>query len=330
MALSTLKDRVKAATSGGATASEDVEHSRADGAEETPAGHDEQAAASFAEWLGRYGQDVEAALPQHIDARTFLAVVRGALPNLIGRCTPASILQSVITCARFGLLPDGKQAVITAEDRTAVFIPTYRGYVELMYRSGLVKSVVTGLVYEGDEWTFEPTAPAPLDFTHKPQILASAEERGRPLFAYAFAWLDGGARSAVSIVTREQAEDTRDEFSKAYQRAEQTGAKDSFWHLRFDDMWVKTAIRRLAKLVPTSAELRALAAVEQAAEDGRPQILAVVDTETAAWEADARQAAAAAEASQDITTTRTLPRKASADRGRAKPRRRNRDRNKRR
>ncbi|WP_405961188.1 recombinase RecT [Streptomyces sp. NBC_00024] len=319
-----LKSRLRAARAKAAGGGIE-QHDQADGVEETPAGHDERAAASFAEWLGRYGGDVEAALPKHIDPRGYLAVVRAALPNLIGRCTPASILQSVITCARFGLLPDGQQAVITAEDRTAVFIPTYRGYVDLMYRSGLVKSVVTGLVYQGDEWDFEPTAPAPLDFVHKPKILAPEAERGRPLFAYAFAWLDGGHRSAVAIVTREQAEETRDEYSRAYQRAEQTGAKNSFWHLRFDDMWIKTAIRRLAKLVPTSAELRALVAVERAAEDGRPQILAAIDPETVALEAEARRAAAAAESSQDITTTRTLPRKASADRGRAKPRRRNRD-----
>ncbi|MFF5655279.1 recombinase RecT [[Kitasatospora] papulosa] len=326
----TLKDRVMARAGTAPTASaEDIQHDRADGAEETPAGHDEQAAASFAEWLGRYGRDVEAALPAHIDAGTFLAVVRGTLPDLIGRCTPASILQAVITCARFGLLPDGQQAVITVENRTAVFIPTYRGYVELMYRSGLVKSVVTGMVYEGDEWEFEPTAPAPLDFVHKPQILASAENRGKPLFAYAFAWLDGGVRSAVSIITREKAEEIRDEFSRSYQQAEKTGARNSFWHLRFDDMWVKTALRALAKLVPTSAELRALVAVEQAAEDGRPQILAVLDPEATALEADALRAAAAAEASQDVPTASALPRKASAGRGRT-PRRRNRDRNKRR
>lgn len=318
MALSTLKDRVKAAAAGAVAAGD--EHERADGTEEAPAGHPEFA---VGQWLDRYQDDIQAALPKHISAGLFLAALRPVLPKL-AKCTPASILQAVITCARFGLIPDGRQAVITADDGLATFVATYHGYIELMYRSGLVRSIVVEMVYEGDEWTYEPTAPAPLDFTHKPDVLAAKQDR-KPLFAYAFAWLEGGVRSAVSIVTLADAEDTRDEYSKAYQRAEANGAKNSFWHTHFTDMWLKTAIRKLFKLVPASAELRALAAVEQAAEDGRPQILSAVDPETAALEADARRAAEAAEASQDIETTRTLPRKASARRGRAKPRRRNRD-----
>ncbi|EMF31087.1 recombination and repair protein RecT [Streptomyces gancidicus BKS 13-15] len=320
MALSTLKDRVKAAAAGAVAAGDDTEHERADGTEEAPAGHPEFA---VREWLDRYQDDIEAALPKHISAGLFLAALRPVLPTL-AKCTPASILQAVITCARFGLIPDGRQAAITADDGIATFVATYHGYIELMYRSGLVRSVVVEMVYEGDEWTYEPTAPAPLDFTHKPDVLAAKKDR-KPLFAYAFAWLEGGVRSAVSIVTLADAEEIRDEYSKAYQRAEANGKKNSFWHTHFTDMWLKTAIRKLFKLVPASAELRALAAVEQAAEDGRPQILAAVDPETAALEADARRAAAAAEASQDAPTTRTLPRKVSAGRGRAKPRRRNRD-----
>ncbi|PWI09743.1 recombination and repair protein RecT [Streptomyces sp. NWU339] len=323
MALATLKDRVKAAASS-TTASPG--HGQADAVDEPAAVVEDAAVDVVAEWLRRYEGDVAAALPKHISAPLFFAALRPVLPKLRG-CTPASVLQAVITCARFGLIPDGRQAVITADDRIATFIATYHGYIDLMYRSGLVRSVVVEMVYENDEWNYEPTAPAPLDFTHRPKVLASESERGKPLFAYAFAWLEGGVRSAVAIVTLADAEETRDEHSRAYQRAEESGAQDSFWHTHFAAMWLKTAIRKLFKLVPTSAELRALDVVEQAAEDGRPQILAAVDPETAGLEAEARHAAAAAEASQD-TTARPLPRKASAGRGRAKPRRRNRDRRK--
>ncbi|WP_233646744.1 RecT family recombinase [Streptomyces sp. BSE6.1] len=322
MALTTLKDRVKAAGSRTASVLDDeTTHERtADGGDEPGREHADDA--TVGAWLDRFDADVTAALPRHVDGRVFLAALRPQLPKLLGRCTPASVLQSAVTCARFGLIPDGQQAVIVPDGRIAVFIATYRGFIDLMYRSGLVRSVVAGMVYEGDEWTYEPTAPAPLDFTHRPNVLATKEHRGRPLFAYAFVWLEGGVRSAVAIVTREQAEETRDEHSRAYQRAEESGKRDSFWHLRFDDMWLKTALRRAERLVPTSAELRALVAVEQAAEDGRPQILASVDPETAALDAAARRAARAAEGSQE---PRRVPSKPSSKRGRAKPRRRNRD-----
>ncbi|MET7695831.1 recombinase RecT [Streptomyces sp. NPDC005483] len=180
---------------------------------------------------------MEAALPKHVSVDLFLAALRPVLPRL-RKCTPASVLQAVITCARFGLVPDGQQAAITADDRIATFIATYEGYVELMWRSGLVKSVVAQLVYEGDEYEFVPTARAGEEFVHRPNILASKKDQ-KPLFAYAFAWLDGGARSNIAIVTLEEAEEIRDEFSKAYQRAETNGEKNSLWHTRFDRMHLK-------------------------------------------------------------------------------------------
>lgn len=162
-------------------------------------------------------------MPKHVSVDLFLAALRPVLPKL-RKCTPASVLQSVITCARFGLVSDGQQAVITADDRIATFIATYEGYVELMYRSGLVKSVVAQLVYEGDEYEFVPTARAGEDFVHRPNILASKKDR-KPLFAYAFAWLDGGARSNIAIVTLEEAEEIRDEHSKAGRGSRRTGRR---------------------------------------------------------------------------------------------------------
>ncbi|KUN32462.1 recombination and repair protein RecT [Streptomyces corchorusii] len=315
MALTTLKERVQARAAAVADA-EDIRHDRADEGEEMPAGHGHD--------VERFRADIEAALPKHVSVDLFLASLRPVLPKL-RKCTPASVLQAVITAARFGLVPDGQQAVITADDGIATFLATYEGYVELMYRSGLVKSVVANLVYEGDEYEFVPTARAGEDFVHKPNVLTSKKNL-KPLFAYAFAWLEGGARSNVAIVTLEEAEEIRDEHSRAYQRAEANGQKNSLWHTRFDRMHLKTAIRRLAKLVPKSAELRALIAVEQAAEDGTPQILTAIDPETAALEGEARRAARAAEASQDVPASRLPVKK----RGRAKPRARRRDRNKRR
>ncbi|MGC5411005.1 recombinase RecT, partial [Streptomyces sp. DT225] len=56
-------------------------------------------------WLERYGSEFTKALPSHIDTGAFFAAVRAALPGLV-RCTPASLRQALLTCARFGLVPD--------------------------------------------------------------------------------------------------------------------------------------------------------------------------------------------------------------------------------
>lgn len=292
---SSLKDRVRAATSEqpvqvveDATADELHVSERRDGGETTDA---------VLAWLERYSEHFTKALPSHVDTGAFLAAVRAALPRLV-RCTPASLLQALLTCARFGLIPDGRHAVIKREGALAVFVPMYQGYVELMYRSGRVGSVHVGMIHAGDEWDYEPTAPAPLDFTHKPALDLSREERGKPILAYAFCWMAGGARSQVVILTREDAEEIRDEYSEAYRRAEETGRCDSFWHLRFDDMWRKSGLRRLHKVVPMSAELVQLGQADDAGDAGQVQVFHAPD-EDAQLAADARAAHRAAEGSQE-------------------------------
>lgn len=311
MALNTLKDRVRARTTEkpvGAAAVPAVvvegstpEELRA--AEQADGG---QATDTVMAWLERYGDDFTAALPSHVDVGTFMSAVRSALPSL-SRCTPASLLQSLLTCARFGLIPDGRHAVIKAEGPFAVFVPMYQGYVDLMYRSGRVGSVHVGLIYEGDEWSFEPTAPAPLDFVHKPRVDLLKAERGAPILAYAFAWMTSGARSAVVMLSREDAEAIRDEYSSAYQRAVESGKNDSFWHRDFNAMWSKSALRRLHKLVPMSAELVALAKVDDAGDAGQVQVIHAPTGDEPELLAEADEAHSRAEDSQDPEETRARP-----------------------
>lgn len=308
MALTTLKDRVLAAT---AEKNETpaparvslVRQARDETAAETsgPAEYTEDGTdlGPVTAWLERYRDRFTEALPAHIEARTFLAAVRAALPSLT-RCTPASLLQALLTCARFGLVPDGRHAVIAARGPQAVFIPMAQGYVELMYRSGRVGSVHVGTIHSGDEWSFEPTAPAPLDFVHKPRVELSEAQRGEPILAYAFCWLASGARSQVILLNRHDAEEIRDEYSEAYQRAEQSGARDSFWHTDFRAMWAKSALRRLHKVVPMSAELIALGKADDAGEAGQVQIVHAPDDAQLREDADAAHRAAEGSQEQPI------------------------------
>lgn len=231
---------------------------------------DEEKANHLFRWSPQFAE----ALPECVDLKAFEAAVRSLVPTL-GQCRVSTIVQSLLACARFGLIPDGRQAAIVREGDRAIFIPMYQGYIELMHRSGHVLSVRRGFICEGDDWTWEPSAPPPHDFHHKIGAL-TREERGERVAAYAFAWLpgpDGPVRSQVEVTTRDDAEDTRDFHSRQYRRAEENGNRDSAWHTSFDGMWAKTPIRRLAKIVPMSAEVRALVAVEDAGDAGQVQVL---------------------------------------------------------
>lgn len=316
MSLSTLKDRVRAATTEQPPVDATVQ-ALADGIKgsiptqlhASAQVEGDQAADLALSWLRQYGDDFTKALPSHIDVKAFLSAVRASLPSLV-RCTPASLRQALLTCARFGLVPDGRHAVITREGKTAAFVPMAQGYVELMYRSGRVGSVHVGMIHEGDEWSYEPTAPAPLDFTHRPRVELPKKDRGPAILAYAFCWMTSGARSQVIVLSREDAEAIRDEYSSAYQRAKDSGANDSFWHTDFDKMWAKSALRRLHKVVPMSAELVALIAADEAGDAGEVQIVHAPAEETHLL-AEADEAHERAEASQDpeAPRARPLPRK---------------------
>lgn len=313
-----LKSRLRAARC--RTAGENVEQH--DQAPDAPAelgdvkGHEDVVppmSKTVMAWLEKYGTEFDQALPKHVDRAVFFAAVRAVLPDL-ARCTPASTLQALLACARSGLVPDGTQAVIKREGTTAVFLPMYQGYIDQMYWSGLVESVTIGVIHAADEWTVTPTAPAPDDFVHRPRLDLSKQDRGEAILCYAFAWLKGGARSQVILLSREDAEAIRDEYSEAYRRAEESGKADSFWHTHFLDMWRKSAVRRLVKVVPTSADIRLLGDVDDAGDEGRVQLLAVPDTESAQLLADATAASKAAEASQELVNPKLARKRATARR----------------
>ncbi|MGX1301427.1 recombination protein RecT [Streptomyces albogriseolus] len=291
----TLMDRVLAATGGGRPAPEQptTEPVEPPVGEATPAQVD-----AVQEYLDKHGDKFAASLPAHVTYEAFQAAVAALLPRL-GRCTPASLRLALLTCARFGLVPDGYEAAIEVQGSKAVFVPTYKGYVRMMYRSGLVASVHCGLVHEHDEWEVRPSAPAPDDFHLSIRPDLDEEERGKALFAYAFVVLKDGSRSQVVYVNRTQAAQVRDEWSYAYKLAEQQGRTDSYWHQRFDHGMQKTALKRLFPWVPTSAELVALAQADDAGERGDVQIVHAPDPERAALLAEAERAHRAAEGSQE-------------------------------
>ncbi|MGW0993475.1 recombinase RecT [Streptomyces sp. NPDC002523] len=250
--MSDLKDRVKAAT----------------GTDQEP---EQQPVTDLAvndsarQWLQRRATYFTDALPRHVDRAHFMAVALASMEKLKG-CTPESISTALLACCRFGLEPDGRQAAIVPYKGVATFQPMYQGYVELMYRHPAVDTVHFGWIREKDEWDFEPTAPSPRDFRHKPRVDLTDEERGKVILAYAFAWI-GGHRSQVIMLNRQQATEIRDKYSRAYAKAVREGKTDSPWQTSFDAMWAKSCVRRLVKVVPTSTELTELINADDDADD---------------------------------------------------------------
>lgn len=210
--------------------------------------------ATVRQTLTSMSAEFAAALPSHIPPEMYIRAALTSVqktPQLL-ECTPESFLGALMACAQLGLMPGTKEAALIPYGRTCTLIPQWQGLVAMMYRSGQVESVVAGFIRENDEWYCVPSRRPPDDFHHAPAKTGG----GEITHAYAFAWLLNGGRSRVALLDRDDAIYIRNRFSKVWAQAESNGKKNSFWHTDFDAAWRKSAVRRIADWVPTSAEMR--------------------------------------------------------------------------
>ena len=227
-------------------------------------------------------QEILAALPKHITPAHFIRVVLTAVqrnPKLADR-TPMSFLGAVLQCAQLGLVPDGflgQAYLIPYENRKrkppvleVQFQCGYRGLITLARRSGEISNMGADVVYEKDQ--FKQIRGLSPSVDHVP-----FEGDGDPgALTYVYAWYrlkDGGYDLAV--LNRRQVQALR-ERSQAYRTGMQYGRKDSPWFTDEAWMYKKTAIKQLLKLAPLSVDIQRAAGLDDAADAGLPQDLALL------------------------------------------------------
>jgi recombination protein RecT len=191
------------------------------------------------EQLRRYAQDFATVLPSHLDAKQWLRLAEGLLrrdPTLaaVSIANPASFFAALLECARLGLVP-GDTYHLIAFGRDVVGITDYKGEIELMYRAGMVQSIVCEVVYERDLFRFKPGDEKP---DHTVDWFDSDRGRMKGVYASRVAILNRGEVEAIKAV------------SKTAKRP------DSPWNKWEDRMWRKTALKQLTAWVPSSAEFR--------------------------------------------------------------------------
>ncbi len=175
------------------------------------------------------------------------------------QCTVASFLQAVIRGAELGLefggstghgflVPYRNGYLSRQAGRDiyeAQFIPGYRGFIELAYRSGNVAFIDAQLVYEGDEfeYSYEYGMGKSPFIHHKPQMMG---KRGLLRCAYSVILLKGSDVPKIDYMTAADLEMIRD-CSKS--------KDDGPWKTFAGEMQKKSIIRRSIKWIPTTAEL---------------------------------------------------------------------------
>ena len=235
-----------------------------------PAKQQHPVVASVQSLLAANMQAIRSALPKHMTpermARVAFSTVQRT-PALL-KCSPHSLVAAIVEASSLGLEIDGRGlAYLVPYGDRATLIPGYKGLMDLAYRSGKVTSIYAETVHEHDEFEYQlGTNPR---LVHKPSL----NGRGARIAVYAVAQIKDGDPAFVVLGS--------DEVEKVKRASKGAGKPDSPWKQWEDEMWKKTAVRRLCKYLPLSPEMQRAVALDEQADAGSSQDLAsgIIDLE---------------------------------------------------
>jgi recombination protein RecT len=228
--------------------------------------------------------------PSHVDARQFIALCFNQVKESDWQLqralveAPRTFFAAATECAMYGLVP-GKTYHFVAFNNTVkgrngepdkkqyqvTGIVDYKGELDMIYRSGAVRAVHWSAVRQNDTFKWRPGMEVPYHVIHAPDYapdqegLGDDKERGFLTGVYAYATMVDGGFSKPVVLGK----------SKVMQYRARAKT-DKFWGPPWpeegpdtESMWVKTALHRLYRAVPHSAEyavnlMRAQAALAEA------------------------------------------------------------------
>jgi len=162
--------------------------------------------------------------------------------DFLANCEPESIRNAVVNVSLTGLTlnPALKYAYLIPRKGKCILDISYMGMIKVLTDAGAVKNVDAGVIYKNDKFDYRKgTDPY---FKHSPAL----SNKGEMIGAYAIAFFrDGGFQ--FEILGREDVEKIRN-TSESYKN--ETSRKFSPWETWEDEMWKKTALKRLFKLLP--------------------------------------------------------------------------------
>lgn len=220
--------------------------------------------------LSRYKEEIQNALPSHMNADRFIAVALIQItkkPYLFG-CTKASIIGAIMTAASIGLYIDdelGECFIDRAHNMDtkkyeAQIIIGYQGLCVLAMRSGYVEYILPRHVYEGDEFEYDYGLDERL--IHRPKGLNKSNDKITHF--YVVVKLVSGSK-IFNVMTRPEVEEARDR-SPHYKQA--IDKFQTAWGQFFNKMGDKTAFRSITKYIPLSPEMKLAINLDEMSEFG--------------------------------------------------------------
>jgi len=207
-----------------------------------------------------FAPQISMALPKDSDlnaARIVSLAVQLTSDSKIAQCEPKSIVGAIMQSIILGFEPIpglGLAAWIPYGNKLH-FQVEYKGYLDLLHRTGMYDAIYAEVVREGDEFKYcRGLRP---DITHIP----GDDNFDAPLtHAYAVAHIRNSTMPTFRVLPRAEVLQIRDNYSQAY-RAKKT---DSPWFgVRESEMWKKTAILQLQKDLPKSVTIQKAVALDE-------------------------------------------------------------------
>lgn len=216
----------------------------------------------FTSLLERNKGAIGLSLPRGMDQDRFVRLLLTATasnPRLL-ECDPISFLRAGVISAQLGLEPNDPrgEAYLIPYGKQVQFQIGYKGLMKLARRAGAA-GFGADVVYTGDEFDWMQGTEQWL--RHKRH---GNDDAAQITHAWAAAKVDG--ESEFVVMFRSQVDKIMHE-SQAWRGAEK-GKRDSPWHTNYDEMAIKTAIKRLCKKLPQNAELMHAIEVDDQSERG--------------------------------------------------------------
>lgn len=191
-------------------------------------------------------QTFQTLLPKGLEFDWFAGEVKVALartPKLL-ECDQISVFDALTTCAQLGLSPSGRlgSAYLIPFNGKCTLVIGYKGFVDLAYRSGEVVGFGAQVVHDNDEFDYSEGFGVQI----RSHIRSEEANPGPLRFVYAWAEMRGGYKVSLLMLKREV------EAIKA--RAPGARKPGGPWDTDPAEMWKKTVIRRLIKLLPLSPQ----------------------------------------------------------------------------
>lgn len=222
---------------------------------------------------------IQQVMPKAMSAERFFQLAVSAYNSepKLAECSTISVLSCVMKCAALGMEPSAVDGLGRAyilpfyngktHSLEATFILGYKGMIDLARRSGEIQSISARAVYDGDEFSYAYGLNE--DLHHVPM-----HRSNNLIYAYCVAHFKDGGHYFIVL--------SRDEIEAA-RKASKAGNSGP-WKTHYDQMAIKTAIRRAFPYLPVSVVAQEAAASDEQTPDYTSVLQPTFTVEPETWQ----------------------------------------------